>query len=125
MLITRGYAITSMLNTSSRVEIEKPVLQVREPGTLGESPKGDDAATPVDRSREVLKHLRLDHLNEEERKQIEKTCSVYQDIFHLPAKVLSSTTAVKHEIRLEPGTQPINSRPYRLPESQTGGRETG
>jgi hypothetical protein len=88
-----------MLNTTSdRVEIEEPVLQVTElePGTLGESPRGDDAATPVDRSREALKHLRLDHLNEEERKQIEKTCSVYQDIFQLPGEVLSSTTAVKH-----------------------------
>ena len=119
--ITRGYAITSVLNTTSdRVEIEEPVLQVTElePGTLGGLPKGDDAATPVDRSREVLKHLRFDHLNEEERKQIEKTCSVYHDIFHLPGEVMSSTTSVKHEIRLEPGTQPINSRPYRLPESQ-------
>jgi len=66
----------------------------------------------------VLKRLRLEHLNEEERKDTEKTCLDSQDNFHLPGEVLSSTTAVKHEIRLEPGTQPVNTRPYRLPESQ-------
>jgi hypothetical protein len=52
------------------------------------------------------------------RKKIEKTCLDYQDIFYLPGEVLSSTTAVKHEIRLGPGTEPVNARPYRLPESQ-------
>jgi len=62
--------------------------------------------------------LRLEHLNEEERKEIGKTCLDYQDIFHLPGKVLSSITAVKHEIRLEPGMEPINARPYHLPISQ-------
>lgn len=38
--------------------------------------------------------------------------------FYLPGEVLSSTTAVTHEIRLEPGTEPVNARPYLLPESQ-------
>ena len=62
--------------------------------------------------------MRLEHLKEEERKEIGKTCLDYQDIFHLPGEVLSSTTAVKHEIKLELGTEPVNARPYRLPESQ-------
>ena len=66
----------------------------------------------------MLKRLRLEHLNEEERRDIEKTCLEYQDIFHLPGEMLSSTSVVKHEIRLEPGTEPVNTRPYRLPESQ-------
>jgi transposase InsO family protein len=30
---------------------------------------------------------------------------------------LSSTTAITHEIRIEPGTKPINVKPYRLPEA--------
>jgi hypothetical protein len=36
----------------------------------------------------------------------------------LPGEKLSCTPVVKHEIGLEPGTEPVNSRPYRLPESQ-------
>jgi hypothetical protein len=45
-------------------------------------------------------------------------------LFRLSGCVLSSgdrlscTSAVKHNIHLEPGTIPINTRPYRLPESQ-------
>ena len=62
--------------------------------------------------------MRLEHLNEEEKKEIERTCLDYQDLFHLPGELPSSTTVVKHEIRLEPGTEPVNARPYRLPESQ-------
>jgi hypothetical protein len=62
--------------------------------------------------------LWLEHLNEEERKEIEKTCLDYQDIFHLPGEVLSSTSVVKHEIRLEPGAEPVKAMPYRLPEYQ-------
>jgi len=60
----------------------------------------------------------LEHLNEEERKQIEKTHLDYQDIFHLPSEVLSNTTTVKHEILLQQGTEPVNARPYPLPEYQ-------
>jgi hypothetical protein len=66
----------------------------------------------------VLKRLRLGHLNEEERSDIEKTCLDYQDIFHLPGEILSCTIVVKHQIRLEPGAEPVIIRPYRLPESQ-------
>jgi hypothetical protein len=32
---------------------------------------------------------------------------------------LSSTGATQYSICVEPGTQPINTRPYRLPESQS------
>ena len=66
----------------------------------------------------MVKHLRLEHLNGEERKEIEKACLDYHDIFYLPGEILSSTKVVKHEIRLEPGTEPVNARPYRLPETQ-------
>jgi len=119
--VQAGYAITSIVKTTNEaVEIDEPVLRVTEveSGTsLG--PSGDDSAGRyLNRPGEVLKRLRLEHLNEEERKEIEKSCLDYQDIFHLPGEVLSSTSAVKHEIRLEPGAEPVNARPYRLPESQ-------
>jgi hypothetical protein len=47
-----------------------------------------------------------------------QTCVDYQDIFCLPGDRLSSTGAAKHSISVEPGTEPINTRPYRLPETQ-------
>jgi len=32
--------------------------------------------------------------------------------------MLNSTTAVRHEIRIQPGFEPVNVKPYRLPETQ-------
>jgi len=66
----------------------------------------------------VLKQLILDHLNTEEREQVEKTCADYHDIFHLPGEMLTSTTAIRHEIRTEPGVEPVNVKPYQLPEAE-------
>jgi len=39
-------------------------------------------------------------------------------VFYLPGDKLSSTDAARHVINVEPGTEPINTRPYRLPETQ-------
>ena len=60
----------------------------------------------------------MDHLNSEEMTSLEEICFDYQDVFFLPGDRLSCTSAVKHTIHLEPGTVPINTRPYRLPESE-------
>jgi hypothetical protein len=57
-------------------------------------------------------------LNSEERRGLEGTCLDYQDIFYLPGDKLSSTNAATHSIPLVPGTTPINTRSYRLPEAQ-------
>jgi hypothetical protein len=70
------------------------------------------------RAHEVLEKLRLENLNPEERQVVEDTCRDYHDIFYLPGDTLSCTTTVKHSINVIPGTSLINTRPYRLPESQ-------
>jgi hypothetical protein len=119
--VQADYAITSIVNTTEEaMQIEEPVLRVTEvePGTSLGPPGDDSTGRYLHRPGEVLKGLRLEHLNEEERKEIEITCLYYQDIFHLPGEMLSSTTAVKHKIILELGTEPVNARSYRLPESQ-------
>jgi hypothetical protein len=115
--VRAGYAITSIANTNNEVEIDEPVLQLEEIKDTGEQPRerGDKY---LNRTEEVLKRLRLEHLNREERQQVEKTCATYQDIFYLPGEILTSTAAVRHEIRLEPGIEPVNVKPYRLPETQ-------
>jgi hypothetical protein len=99
--VRAGFAITSIVNTNEEtVEISAPVLRVTEiePGTPAE-PSGDVRKESCSiRSSEELKRLRLGHLNKEERRDIEKTCLDYQDIFRLPGEILNSTTVVKHEI---------------------------
>jgi hypothetical protein len=49
---------------------------------------------------------------------IRKTCRDYHVIFYLPGDKLSCTKATKHSINVIPGTSPINTKPYRLPEAQ-------
>jgi transposase InsO family protein len=119
--VQAGYAITSIVNTNSEgVEIDEPVLEMEEIETgKGEYPlEGEVGGKRLNRTEEVLKRLRLEHLNKEERQQVEKMCAAYQDIFHLPGEILTSTTTVQHEIRTEPGVEPVNVKPYRLPETQ-------
>jgi hypothetical protein len=60
----------------------------------------------------------MDHLNPEEKTSLGEICFDYQDVFFLPGDRLSCNSALKHTIHLEPGTVQINTRRYRLPESQ-------
>jgi len=39
-------------------------------------------------------------------------------VLYLPGDKLSCTNVARHSIQLEPGVTPINTRPYRVPESQ-------
>ena len=118
--VYKGYAITSIVNTTNNeVEVDEPVLELEEFGTSAEDyPEKGEVDKRVNRTEEVLKRLRLEHLNREERQHVEKTCAAYQDIFHLPGDILTSTAAVKHEIRTAPSVEPVNVKPYRLPETQ-------
>ena len=74
--------------------------------------------TSLSRGEKVIAKLRDDHLNEEEKKLLREICFEYQDVFYLPGDKLSCTNAAKHTIQLAPDDTPINTRPYRLPESQ-------
>jgi hypothetical protein len=119
--IQAGYVITSIANTNSEeIEIVEPVLEMEEieTGTREYPHEREIGDKRLNRTEEVLKRLRLEHLNSEERQQVEKLCATYQDIFHLPGEILTSTAAVRHEIRTELGVEPVNVKPYRLPQSQ-------
>jgi hypothetical protein len=119
--------ITSILNTNETdVVVEIPAIQWEEYKT-GEEEGSQKYIGSValmkreriqNRAHKVLEKLRLENLNPEERQVMEDTCRDYHDIFYLPGDTLSCTTTVKHFISVIPGMSPINTRPYRLPESQ-------
>jgi len=113
-----GYAITSILNTNdTEVNVQEPLVELDEIDLTWERGCSTEFESQ-DRKKEIQTHLRLEHLNTEERKLLVQTCLDYQDIFYLPGNKLSSTDAARHVINVEPGTEPINTRPYRLPETQ-------
>jgi len=119
--VVNGCVITSVLNTTEKeVNMPKPVVMVTGVDTRDPLVPDPNSTTKWDKSRyeRVLNKLRMDHLNSEEKTSLGEICFNYQDVFFLTGDRLSCTSAVKHTIHLEPGTIPINTHPYRLPESQ-------
>jgi hypothetical protein len=49
---------------------------------------------------------------------LEKTCSDYQDIFYIPGDELSANKTMEHSVTVVLGTTHINTKSYRLPETQ-------
>lgn len=67
------------------------------------------------RLNKLNEEIHTEHLNKEEYDSLMTICKQFSDIFHLEGDKLSCTNAVYHEINVNPATQPINERPYRLP----------
>jgi len=125
--VDSGHIITSVLNTrDADVEMPRCEVQVieveqverREVAGMGLTDQREDGGNQSrSRTEKVVELLRTDRLNEEEKRSPVELCFDFQDVFYLPGDRLSSTNAAKHTIMLEPGITPINTRPYRLPES--------
>lgn len=72
----------------------------------------------AERVKELFSILNLKHLNKEERLSIESLCAKYSDIFCLSNDKITTTQLYKHTISLKDNTEPIFTKPYRLPYSQ-------
>lgn len=66
------------------------------------------------RAKEVLSKLRTDHLNAEERANLESLCSQYADVFYIEGEPLTFTNKIKHSIRTTDEV-PIYTKSYRYP----------
>jgi len=119
--VVNGCVITSVLNTNEKeVKMPESVVMVTEVDTGNPLILDPKSPTECDKSRyeRVLNKLRMDHLNPEEKTSLGEIYFDYQDVFFLQGDCLNCTSAVKHNIHLKPGTIPINTCPYRLPESK-------
>jgi hypothetical protein len=116
--VVNGYIMTGIINTNNKeVELHEPLVELDEVDPAWDGSCSNEFESRV-REGEILKQLRLEHLNMDERKLLVQTCLDYQDIFYLPGDKLSSIGAALHSISAEPGTEPINTRLYRLLETQ-------
>lgn len=113
--------ISIMNTTEKQIEIEAPVIEI-EKIEVGKEAAILTARTavsnkiPLSRTQQLREALRLDHLNDEERKMVLQICEEYSDAFHLKGEPLAATATVKHEIVTRADSAPANTRPYRLPE---------
>lgn len=69
---------------------------------------------PADRATEVLSRLRTDHLNLEERANLESLCAQYADVFYIEGEPLTFTNQIKHSIRTTDEV-PVYTKTYRYP----------
>lgn len=70
------------------------------------------------RAEKLLKELKCSHIPDKERTNILKLCLKFLDIFHLKDDVLETTNVYSPTITVKANTQPVYSRPYRLPVAQ-------
>ncbi|XP_023705571.2 uncharacterized protein LOC111863458 [Cryptotermes secundus] len=110
--VIHGYGITSILNTNDEeAEIQEPLVELNEVEPV-EYSRGATEEKRKDREKRILEQLRLDHLNDEEKRLLIGTCQDYQNVFYLSGDILSSTQATRHSIHVEPGTEPIRPLLY-------------
>jgi hypothetical protein len=115
--VEEGYEITSILNTNdTEVNVQEPLVELDEVDLTWDRGSSTEFESQ-DREKQIQTQLRLVHLNTEERTLLVQTCVDYQDIFYLPGDKLSSTDVARLSINVEPGTEPINTKPYRLSET--------
>lgn len=69
---------------------------------------------PLDRVANVLSRLRTDHLNPEERSNLESLCAEYADVFYIEGEPLTFTNKIKHSIRTTDEV-PVYTKSYRYP----------
>lgn len=80
---------------------------------LGPTPKYDET-----RIKTLMSELNLNHLKETDREIISKICIKYADVFCLKTDSLGTTPIYKQSIGLKPHTQPLYTKPYKLPHAQ-------
>lgn len=64
--------------------------------------------------KQILKHIRLEHCNKEEKDSIRKLCFAYRDIFYCENIPLSFSYEITHKINLTDDI-PIHTKSYRSP----------
>lgn len=70
------------------------------------------------RAKHIFESLNVAHCSNEEKREMEKLCMNFVTAFFVEGDSLKHTNVIKHKIDLKPGTLPINTRQYRIPELQ-------
>lgn len=122
--IRHGNVLTSVINTTDNEIIIKRSCQLNLQKICGNTQnKGQQSQTTFINNlknnshidylqRKNLERLRIDHMNDEEKREIKKLCYNYRDIFHCEEIPLTFTHEIKHSLRLT-DTKPIFICNYR------------
>ena len=121
------------INTSDKeVDLSVPEIKLKEwsdEDTFEENIKGREPTRifklqSSDRSKRLEQIVDLNHLNNEEKKEISEILDEFSDVFFLEGDKLERNTALEHEIEIEDGKRPLNLRQYKIPFALRGEMET-
>lgn len=112
--------VTAVTDQTATVEIENPTdsdITV----TLDQAVKVDifniectNRDHDPSRVKEVISRLRTDHLNAEEKTNLETLCGRYADVFYIDGEALTFTNKIKHQIKTT-DELPVYTKSYRYP----------
>lgn len=72
----------------------------------------------TDRIEKIMSQLDTSHCDDNEKNIIKKLVSEYNDIFYVDGDGLTFANEGEHRIHTKPGTNPVNTKQYRLPHGQ-------
>lgn len=115
-----GECFTTVKNNRAIVEVKNPsrsdVIFSMDQAVSAEI--NNHEYTPLNqqpqRVKDVLARLRTDHLNIEERANLELLCARYADVFYLDNEPLTFTNKIKHSIKTT-DELPVYTKSYRYP----------
>lgn len=113
---SEGRCFTTILNTLDKEVKVKKLKLFLEPFDNQQSSIFTINTVSNNRHSTLKEHLRLDHLNPEEKHSIIQICNKYNDVFYLPNDNLTATDVVTHSIKVTDPT-PVVTKMYRFPES--------
>lgn len=115
-----GVAYLYAINSSGEdIELAIPTVKIYPFDELSQRKESikihSDSGKREDRIGKILRLLRLEHLNEEEKLNVTRLVTNHAERFQLPEERLGSTNTLKHRI-LTTDDRPINVKQYRYPQ---------
>ncbi|HBS53358.1 MAG TPA: hypothetical protein DD806_05115 [Flavobacterium sp.] len=112
-----GHCLVNIINIGETDKIiEIPTIELKDFKEFYTLNKWNDSSEK--RLEKVIEKLDVSHMNPEERTAILELCEKFSDIFYLDGDLFSHTNKIEHRIPISQATNPINSKPYRLPHAQ-------
>ena len=108
-----GIDILKILNSQINIETKEITFNGKVCNFLNNPYEFNNICT-LEVSNPNLDRLKLDHLNEEERREIMKLLRQYNKLLFKEGDILTNTTEIQHEIKTTTQQQ-INSKLYRYP----------
>lgn len=103
------------INVNSNLKLKISPLNKKDNYKILHTTQSEEDFNALDRTNEVIKLLRVSHLNSEETDALYEVCSTFSDIFHLSGDNLTSTNVLEHEIKTT-SSVPVNTKSYRFPD---------